>query len=207
MKSSILQERKNREKQARIQTILAAALKVFSSQGYHGTSMDAVAEAAELGKATLYYYFKSKDELLLAILENGVHEFFASLEERWKGLTDPIEKLETIPYVGADFFYRHPDYFKLYHYLTAHPVLRKRAFNRLHPLIAEKVQRVQQLFTQAIAEKRIEPLPVEELTEIFGSLVMGMGLFTHPPVTRKSLHRKAQLILHIFLNGIRKQSE
>jgi len=115
MKSSVLQERKNREKQARIQTILAAALKVFSSQGYHGTSMDAVAETAELGKATLYYYFKSKDELLLAILENGVQEFFASLEKRWKGLTDPIKKLETIPYAGADFFYRHPDYFKLYH--------------------------------------------------------------------------------------------
>jgi len=48
---------------------------------------------------------------------------------------------------------------------------------------------------------------VEELTEIFGSLVMGMGLFTHPPVTKKSLYRKAELILHIFLNGIRNQSE
>ncbi len=207
MKSSVTQTRRQREKEARIQSILEAGLKVFSAQGYHGTSMDAVAEAAELGKATLYYYFKSKDELLLAILEHGVRDFFTRLEESWQGLSSPLEKLKQVPQVGADFFARHPDYFKLYHYLTAHPVLRQKALVRLHPLIAEKVTRVQSLFQEAIETGVIKPFPVVELTEIFGSLIMGMGLFTHPPHQEKSLHRKATLIFEILMNGIQKNME
>ena len=205
MKKVHLQLRREREKQARIQAILEAGLKIFGSQGYHGTSMDAIAEAAELGKATLYYYFKSKDELLLAILQHGILDFFERLDAAWENVSDPLQKLEAVPNVGAEFFALHPDYFKLYHYLTAHPVLREKAFQKLHPLIVEKVRLIQSLFQEAMEHGLIEVFDPNDLTEIFGSLIMGMGLFTHPPVQSSVLKQKAKLIATIFMNGIRKK--
>ena len=51
--------------------ILAAAMQVFKKWGLHKTTMEDIAKAAEKGKSTLYYYYKSKDEIFetLAMME------------------------------------------------------------------------------------------------------------------------------------------
>ena len=62
-------ERKEREKQQRREEIVQAAEEVFFSKGFEKSTMDDVAEKAELSKGTLYLYFKSKEELLIGIIE------------------------------------------------------------------------------------------------------------------------------------------
>lgn len=59
--------RKQREKEERRAAILDAAEAVFASKGVAETTMDDIAQQAELGKGTLYLYFTSKNELYLAI--------------------------------------------------------------------------------------------------------------------------------------------
>lgn len=49
--------------------ILESALKIFSRQGFANTRMDDVAEEAGLSKGLLYWYFKSKDEIVVAIAD------------------------------------------------------------------------------------------------------------------------------------------
>jgi TetR/AcrR family transcriptional regulator len=57
---------------------MAAALVEFSEQGMAGARMDAIAAAAGVNKALLYYYFRGKDELYAAVLD----EFFQRLDAR-----------------------------------------------------------------------------------------------------------------------------
>ena len=57
------------------QTILAAAEKVFAESGLAGARTDAIAARAGVNKALLYYYFKSKDRLYQAVLEDHFREF------------------------------------------------------------------------------------------------------------------------------------
>lgn len=52
--------------------ILRAAARLFASQGYAGTSMNAVAEACAVSKPTLYHYVRDKHELLMQICETHV---------------------------------------------------------------------------------------------------------------------------------------
>ena len=52
----------------REQQMLDAALQMFSANGYHETSMDAIAAAAEISKPMLYLYYRSKEELFGACL-------------------------------------------------------------------------------------------------------------------------------------------
>src|SRR5215469_2927273 len=59
-------------------TILNSALAEFAAQGLAGARMDAIAAAAGVNKALLYYYFRSKEELYDAVL----HEFFQRLHAR-----------------------------------------------------------------------------------------------------------------------------
>ncbi|MDO9353496.1 MAG: helix-turn-helix domain-containing protein, partial [Solirubrobacteraceae bacterium] len=54
------------------EAILAAAAELFAQRGYHGVSMNDVAEACGLGKATLYHYYRDKGEVLFHIADAHV---------------------------------------------------------------------------------------------------------------------------------------
>ena len=77
-----IEERKEREKKMRRRQIMDAAKMVFASKGFGGATMENIAEKAEFSPATLYLYFKNKDEL------------FASLNLRM--LRDLISKMDDV---------------------------------------------------------------------------------------------------------------
>jgi AcrR family transcriptional regulator len=60
--------------------ILETAKSMFIQQGYHGLAMRQISEALGVSKAALYYHFKDKEELFLAILSNYLDEAEASLD-------------------------------------------------------------------------------------------------------------------------------
>ena len=60
-------ERKAREKAQRRLQIMDAAKRVFSHKGFSGTTMEEIAQESELSAATLYLYFKNKNELYASL--------------------------------------------------------------------------------------------------------------------------------------------
>jgi AcrR family transcriptional regulator len=56
--------------EAQRQRILAAAQECFVERGFHAASMAAIAETAEMSAGLIYRYFKSKNEIILAIIEH-----------------------------------------------------------------------------------------------------------------------------------------
>mgnify|MGYP001239641289 FL=1 len=73
-------ERQSEEREARKQRILKGALEVFKASSLEGATMDQIAQNSGFGKATLYYYFKSKEDVFSAILEDGWKNIWESLE-------------------------------------------------------------------------------------------------------------------------------
>ncbi|GAB4279769.1 MAG: TetR/AcrR family transcriptional regulator [Marinilabiliales bacterium] len=69
-------ERKEREKEQRRNDIIDAAEKVFFTKGFESSTMDDVAEKAELSKGTLYLYFSSKEDLHYAIVLRGMEKIY-----------------------------------------------------------------------------------------------------------------------------------
>jgi AcrR family transcriptional regulator len=62
-----IKERREREKKIREKEIQAAAKEVFLEKGFRATTMEDIAKKAELSPATIYLYFKSKDELYVSL--------------------------------------------------------------------------------------------------------------------------------------------
>lgn len=62
--------RREHEQQMRREAIIEAARRLFHDKGFDLTTVEEIATAAELGKGTIYSYFKSKDEIYIAILES-----------------------------------------------------------------------------------------------------------------------------------------
>lgn len=75
-----ISQRQLEERKMRQERILTGALEVFKSKGLDGATMDEIAQKSDFGKATLYYYFHSKEEVFAAILEDGWQKLWASLE-------------------------------------------------------------------------------------------------------------------------------
>jgi TetR/AcrR family transcriptional regulator len=81
--------------------ILAAAERLFAGSGVDGTRTEDIAAEAGVNKALLYYYFKSKDALYEAVLENHVSDFF----QRSAAVLDSTAKAgdAVLAYVGMSF--------------------------------------------------------------------------------------------------------
>ncbi len=202
-----IKERKKRERRARQQTILNAGVRVFAKHGYHNASIELIAEEAELGKATLYYYYKSKEELLIAILAEGIHGFFTKLEDSLQTLESPLDKIRAIISESAAFFNAHPDYFRLYQYLNTHPTFSERIYQQLHPVIVSKFHLFRETFSAAKEQGFIQDIPLNQLISIFGSLVMSMGIFRNKDLSGKDLMEQSKWIEYIFLNGILREGK
>ncbi|MBD3764393.1 MAG: TetR family transcriptional regulator C-terminal domain-containing protein [Rhodobacterales bacterium] len=83
--------------QARNQeTILDAALEVFSAQGFRGATLDQIAEVAGLSKPNLLYYFPSKEAIHTALLTNLLDTWLDPLREM-DAAGDPVD--EVLAYV------------------------------------------------------------------------------------------------------------
>ena len=61
------------------EAIIRESIKLFLSNGYQGTSVKEITEAAGIGRGTLYWYFRSKDEILTSIFEKWETEFVQGL--------------------------------------------------------------------------------------------------------------------------------
>jgi AcrR family transcriptional regulator len=97
-----------RVSQAKLQLILRHAAQVFSEKGYEGASVRDISRASGVSLAGLYYYIKSKQELLYLIQIYTFKTVVARLEKRLKGVTDPAEKLRLLVQNHLEYFLRHP---------------------------------------------------------------------------------------------------
>ena len=74
--------------------IVQAAMELFWRKGYGSTSIADILETAKVNSGSLYYFFKGKQELLVAVLEayrDGIGPML--LEPAWGEVEDPVEKV------------------------------------------------------------------------------------------------------------------
>lgn len=76
-----MQSLRERQRAERGTLILDAAQEVFAEMGYHDASVDAIATRAGVAKGTVYLHFASKEELLIALLEQQIVAFLAWVEQ------------------------------------------------------------------------------------------------------------------------------
>jgi len=90
-----LSPRKVREREARKEEILAAAREVFLERGYKATTMEEIAQKAGFSKGAIYFYFQSKEEILLHINCSFIESFLEALRVL-SSSGDPPEKIVEI---------------------------------------------------------------------------------------------------------------
>jgi AcrR family transcriptional regulator len=88
--------------------ILAAAARLFATHRFHEARMEDIAALAEVGKGTLYRYFKDKNELYLTLLERAAEAVLALLHDAVLNPGSPREKLIAVVRALIGYFDEQP---------------------------------------------------------------------------------------------------
>ena len=140
-------ERKAREKNQRRSAILKAAKRLILKHGVEGMSMNQLAESTELNKATLYLYFRDKDDLIDAVVYEGLVLLEKEYQEADRRARSGFEKVLNLARSTFAFYKQQPVYF----YALNHQE-RRRVSERLETPFAAKGNEVASRVFERIAE-------------------------------------------------------
>ena len=85
--------------------ILNAALEKFSAFGFQKTTVDEIARQAQVGKGTIYFYFRSKEEILLALVDRELSRGFGLIGEAMVEETKTPGKLKVLLSKSFEYFF------------------------------------------------------------------------------------------------------
>jgi AcrR family transcriptional regulator len=135
----------------KLEFILRTSARIFAEKGYHQTSMRDISRATEVSLAGLYYYCKSKEELLFLIQDNCFGRVHERLRERLRETSDPVAKLRLVIENHLSFFAANMAEMKVLSHeaeslageMRAHVTGRKQQYTRLVRRILSEVQQAQ----------------------------------------------------------------
>ncbi|KHD34614.1 TetR family transcriptional regulator [Clostridium acetobutylicum] len=93
--------------------IFKSALMIFSKNGYDGATMDEIASNAKVAKGTLYYHFKSKEEIFKYVISEGMNVIREEMEQEAGKESNPVNKLKAICRFQIGMIFRNRDFFKV----------------------------------------------------------------------------------------------
>ncbi|HZG51023.1 MAG TPA: TetR/AcrR family transcriptional regulator [Pyrinomonadaceae bacterium] len=189
----------------KLEFILRTAARIFAEKGYHPTSMRDISRATEVSLAGLYYYCKSKEELLFLIQDNCFGRVHERLLERLRETTDPVAKLRLVIENHLSFFAANMAEMKVLSHeaeslageMRAHVTGRKQQYTRLVRRILSEVQQ------QARAGHGGDAAPKPDLTvstyALFG--MMNWIYNWYDPRGKLSVADLVDNLARLFLSG------
>lgn len=172
----------------RKEAIVVAAAELFAEKGFSETTTAEVAERAEVAQGTLFYHFKSKGNMLLAVFEEIMARYQAGLEAAVAGAVSGIEAVEALLRFQFAFVKANSREFRVV--LRDFPSYLAASGSPEKAEVEERMTKVVAVVRDALERGQrdgtIRELPVEETAHILRGLVLGLtrhkllGLLTLP---------------------------
>lgn len=180
----------------RLEHLLTQAAKVFAEAGYHSTSMRDLAAASGMSLAGMYYYVRSKEDLLALIQERCFTGVLDGAKAALEGCSDPQDRLEA-------FIRHHVTYF------TGHMAEMKVLSHESNVLAGDPRRKVNQikrryvdLLESLLREATPEERPVDRSAASYVLFGMMNWIYNwYDPAGEIDPQRLAGLIARIFLGG------
>ncbi|UCH11587.1 MAG: TetR/AcrR family transcriptional regulator [Fidelibacterota bacterium] len=191
-----IEERQQREREARVRVILEAANGLFARQGFQETSMSDIAAACELGKATLYYYFPTKEELYGEIIRSHTAGYYRLLVESIAQVDQPDEMVRCLIHEVVHMAYQDTDFFRLLFPMgKSAPELP--GWNREQRQEEQQLRQPLEDRMQTVLSRAGVAMPVATLSGLIWSYLSGLGLKSVQGTGRQKLESEAESFLQM----------
>jgi AcrR family transcriptional regulator len=204
-------DRKQREKEARRNLIMNRASALFYQKGYGNTSLDEIAEAVEISKATIYLHFKSKDDLYYQIVEPALNELSRRLASIAEEIDEPADiAIRKIFDATFDVFSKDPGAYHVLSRYNASEFIKLLPKSRLDDLInfmRFNLNLIVQAVSRGISQGRFADVDAKRAGIIIWTCFMGVIQFEeNRKEYGKTDHRKATIdeAIDLFLKGLKR---
>ncbi len=107
-----IKERKERDRENMQALILETALELFTTEGFESMTLRRIAERIEYSAATIYLYFKDKDDIFFALLRQGF-DMLLDRQNAVQSIVDPRERLHAHGRAYVDFALEQPQLYEI----------------------------------------------------------------------------------------------
>ncbi len=183
--------------------VLDAAIKVFARLGFHKASMDNIAEEAEMSKGLLYWYFKSKDAIIAAILKRFFileQNHLAILKTEEVSATERLLRYNEI-LMGKTHYLRVLMPIAMEFYALAARQENVKAF--MKDYFKEYRDILADLVSQGIAQGEFKAVDPQEAATTMVALYEGTFLLASIDPKAFNLENQVNTSFRLFLNGLR----
>lgn len=181
--------------------ILREATRIFAERGYQVADMQAVADAAGVGKGTVYRYFPTKEELFTQALTYNLERLKEAVEDARQRPEDPLEQLKEAFRAYLVFFEQNPDLIELF--VQERAEFRASFQSSLYFSYMMSGHEEWEAMFQRIQERYpFRAIDIEELMNVCGDLMHGAVVLSHTPLERKPLSQRFDAVFDIYLHGI-----
>lgn len=188
----------------RTREILAAARQLLEQRGPEAMTMEEIAAAAGVAKGTLYLYFLSKDDLILALINQVGENILRDVEASLQAAGTPPEKLVRVVSVLLEYLNRERLLFPIYarELLRGEGESREGFRRRYHELEEEFVALVTRLFAEGIAAGQFIPANPRLLTFLIRGLVRATGYYQKAEGPADAAKEALPVILTLLSSGL-----
>jgi len=169
--------RVERRKQQTRQALTQMALELFCEKGIYWTKIEDITEKADVGKGTFYQYFKAKEDLLRALLSDGLQALFDRTEAAIKPSKHGPEVLGAAVRAHLGFFFDHREYLLLFHQIRGLLQLKFGPMEDLGRVYEHFFDQLGDLLHESLASSERSKEEIRELGIIVST--MSTGLLTH----------------------------
>lgn len=137
------------------QQIIAAAYQLLGHKGYDATTIKEIARAADVAPGLVHYYFASKDDLLLAVLQEAAKRYVAEVEKVGNALaTDTL--MEQAFAQTRDRVNQEPEWYRLRYELLSLGLRNPKLLAGLSNLLAEGRRCIAQVIRQVVQDSQVD---------------------------------------------------
>jgi AcrR family transcriptional regulator len=188
-------------------TIAQAAKTVFAERGYQQATLDEIAQRAGMSKATIYLYYKNKDDLFLHVVEDLVATATAETAQEAGAPGAALDKLARIVRGQMAFYERERDFFRIYlnekHGLEVAP---KDPHKRvLRDMYLQRVETLHGVLQAGIDTGELRLLDSRRLAFFLQEMMSTVLVQRIQRKAKTSMEEDVEQLLDLFLNGARRR--
>jgi TetR/AcrR family transcriptional regulator len=188
--------------------IIAAAISAFALKGAHGTTIAEIATSLEMPTATVHYYFKNKDTLYDAVLQQIVHLWFSKIASIEDG-PDAYVEIEKYVRSKMEFSRNYPEASRIFatDILGGHSNILKKVETEIKPIVMKKCKLIRTWIRKGEI-RPIEPLNlffiIWAVTEYYANFAAEIDLFAESGQrSRRDFDKAVQDVVSVIVNGCR----
>jgi TetR/AcrR family transcriptional regulator len=180
--------------------IFQSAIKIFSTNGYDGATMDEISADAGVAKGTVYYHFKSKDEVFKYIITEGVNLLREQIQSIITGQGDYTYKLRELTKNQLRLVYENRDLFKV---LMSQAWGGKIRHSELRDLLKVYMEDIENFLTKAMEDGTIKKCEPSFLTYMYFGNLGSVAVYNIIKSDSMQLDEITDNFMEHLLNGIK----